>query len=326
MKDDYHSILELVNSFNSMPLVYSGCQKVLSSRMPAENMYVSIAEHDGFRFPFYLDNFEPEDPLVLYPKEGLTAYVMDSKEKYWMSHDPEPPVKYRAVGPSPEDWLGVPLMSRNGDVIGVLAVQTYESGNLYTNANLEFLEYTADALSLAIQLSNQDREIAIRRIAALVDDTVDIDDLYASIHEIMQSVIPASKNNIIIARVDEEAGLFRPVYWKDEKDDFDAMIWPLELGFSGHIYRVSRSSYIHETGTTAMPSDVTPIGFTPSHWLGAPLFNGTTIIGIVIIQSYDPLEIITKEDEYTLKGICPYIATAIGQTELFSQMLRAQSD
>lgn len=324
MQDDYHTIIELVNSLRPMPLVYSGCQTVLASRLPANNMYVSINEKDGFRFPFYKDFFEPLDPLSIYPKEGLTAYVLESKARYWMSRDPQPPAKFIAVGPSPQDWLGVPLVSRNGNAIGVLAVQTYEQGILYADEDLEFLEYTADVLSLAIQLSNQDRDIAIRRIAALVDDTVDIHDLYASIHEIMQTVIPASAKNIIIARIDEGAGLFRPVYWKDEKDDFDTIIWPLEHGFSGYIYRVTRSSYIHEAGTTPMPSSVIPLGgCPPSHWLGAPLYSGTSMIGIVIIQSYDPDEIITKEDEYTLKGICPNIATAIGQTELFSQMHRS---
>jgi len=320
--DDYKAILQLIDSRLSLPLVYSGCHKILNSRMPALNMYVCIQEHDGLRFPYYVDEQLPEDPLSLFPKEGLTGYVIDSSHRYWYTRDPSPPASNVPVGPLPEDWLGVPLFGRDKEILGVLTVQTYQAGTRYTDADADFLEFTADALSLAIQLAKQDREIAILSIAALVDESVDIADLYPKIHKIMQNVIPASRKNIIIARVDEAAGVFRPVYWRDEKDDYDAMYWPLSVGFSGHIYNLTGVSYIFENGKTAIPDDVIPIGCPPTYWLGSPLYSRNKIIGVVVIQTYDQQGIITKEDEYALNGICPYIATVISQTELFKKLQR----
>jgi GAF domain-containing protein len=291
--------------------------------MPAANMYISILETNGLRFPYYIDDVQQENTLEVYPKEGWTGYVIDTRRRYWLAKDAPPPKESGPIGPLPEDWLGVPILGRDGEPLGVLTVQTYQPGSGYTESDLEFIEFTADALSLALQLAKQDREIAIRRIAALVDETVDIDDLYPRIHEIMQNVIPAARKNIIIARVDEAAGVFRPVYWQDERDDYDVLHWPLNVGFSGYIYKISGTSYIYENGKTSIPPEVIPIGHPPRYWLGTPLYGRDRIIGVVVIQSYDSSEVITKEDEYALNGICPYIATAISQTEVFSKLRRS---
>ncbi|MBN2873502.1 MAG: GAF domain-containing protein, partial [Spirochaetales bacterium] len=184
------------------------------------------------------------------------------------------------------------------------------------------LEFVAAAVSLSIQLAGQDREIAIRRIATLMEETIDIDALYPMIHEAVKVIIPAARDNFIIARVDAAAGIFRPEYWRDEKDDYSAMEWPLRLGFSGYIYNVTGSSFIFENGVTPIPPEYIPIGHPPAYWLGAPLRSRDLIIGIVVVQTYDPSTPITKEDEYAINGICPYIADAINHTELFSRLQR----
>jgi len=323
MPDEYIGILRLVNSRLSLPLVYGGCHGLLKSRMPAANMYVCIQEPDGLlRFPYYVDERFSEGPLGTFPKAGLTAYVIDTHHRYWISRDARPPASYVPVGPLPEDWIGVPLFDRDGAVLGVLAVQTYQTGTRYGDDDLAFVEFAAQALSLAIQLARQDRERAVHRIAALVEDTVDIADLYSRIHEIIGDVIPASRKNIIIARVDESSGTFKTVYWRDQKDDFSTMYWPLDQGFSGYIYRISHTSFIFENERTQIPHEVIPIGSPSKYWLGSPLFSQEKIIGIVVIQSYDESEAITKEDEYTLNSICPYIASAINHTELLARLLK----
>ncbi|TFG79816.1 MAG: GAF domain-containing protein [Spirochaetales bacterium] len=322
MLDDYHTVLRLINSHVSLPLVYAGCHEVLRSRMPAPNLYVCILEAEGLRFPYYEDEQLPENPLEIYPKEGLTGYVIDTGQRFWWSKDRQPPEEATPVGPIPQDWVGVPLINRDGSVLGVLAIQTYQSGTFYSEADVAFIEFVADALSVAIQLARQDREIAIRRIAALVEETIEITDLYPKIHEVMQLIIPAARKNIYIARVDEASGMFLPVYWRDERDSYDTMEWPLHLGFSGYIYSITQKSFIYEDGRSTMPPEVIPIGSPSTYWLGAPLFSQDRIIGIVVIQSYNSTDIITKEDQYALNGICPYIASTISRTELFSRLQR----
>ncbi|MBU0926376.1 MAG: hypothetical protein KKA67_01370 [Spirochaetes bacterium] len=321
-EDDYQRVLSLLDSRLSLPLVYAACHEMLASRMPARNMFVCVVEQAGLRFPYYVDEQNPQSTLTIEPRRGWTAFILDKRDSHWLSADGSPGEGVKAIGTIPEDWIGIPFTNRDGVVLGALVVQTYEAGTLYSADDYAFVRFVASALSLAIQLALLDREIAIQRIAALVDETIDMDELYPKLHEIMSLVIPAARDNIIIARVDEKAGVFRPVYWRDQKDDYDSMPWPLSVGLSGHIYNSARSSYIFEEGRTSLPPGFIPIGQMPSHWLGAPLFCRDRIIGVVVIQSYDPASAITKEDEYALNGICPYIAATIGQTELFSRLNR----
>jgi len=320
---DYRDILRLIDSRLSLPLVYAGCRRILQRRMPAANMYVCLIENDGFRFPYYVDEKEPESQLEVFPKAGLTAYVVDTKKRYWLRRD-EPTVSpYTPVGPLPNDWVGVPIVGRNAEILGVLTVQTYHEAESYTDANIAFLEFTSDAVSLAIQLSIQDRELTIRRIAALVDESLDSKDIYQKLCEVMQGIIPAAQKNFIVAKVEESLGVFRPIFWMDERDDFNMQDWPLDQGVSGYIYKYLQKSYIYEDGVSVVPPELTWMGTIPNYWLGVPLMMKNRMIGIVVIQSYDAGEIITKEDEYALNGVCPYIATAISHTEMFSRLKRS---
>jgi hypothetical protein len=322
MPIEHGTILRLVNTRLSLPLVYASCHDILRQYMPSDNMFVCIQESAGLRFPYFVDELQPEDTMEIFPKEGWTAYVIDTGQRLWLSRDLAPPADITPVGPMASDWFGYPLKDRDGHVLGVMAVQTYEPGLVYTDDDSIILEFMAEAISLAIQLARQDRELAIRRIAALVDEVIDVEDLYPQIHQIMQEIIPAARKNLIIARVDEEAGIFRPVFWCDEKDDFDTMLWPLDRGFSAYICKVTGRSYIHEDGRTPMPAAVQPIGTPPMYWLGCPLYSKDRIIGVVVIQSYERTDIITKEDEFALNDICPHIASAISHAELFSLRLQ----
>lgn len=312
--------MRLIDSRLPLPVVYSRCRDVLRSRMPAENMYICLREKDGLRFPYYMDESQPENTLEIFPKGGWTGHILDTGKRYWASVDPPPPESVKPIGVLPQDWLGVPIFDRDHSPIGVLTVQTYHAHESYAVADVEFLEFTADALSVAIQLAAQDREIAIHRIAALVEETVDVTDLYPKIHEILQTVIPAARKNMIISRVDESAGVFIPVFWLDEKDALAVEPWPLSHGMSGYIYRTSKTSFIYEDGITPVPPEIINYGTLPKYWLGSPLFNRDKIIGIIVVQTYDSKEVITREDEFTINGICPYIASAISHAELFTRI------
>ena len=322
VSDDHGDIMSLVNSRLPLPLIYAGVRQILKNRMPADNMFICLTEGEGLRFPYYIDEYKSEDTLDIFPKEGWTGYVIDLQSRYWLRKDPAPPPGISPVGHISKDWLGVPLMDRDGSTFGVLAVQTYEPGSYYTEEDERFMQFTASALSVAIQLARQDADIAVRRIAALVDDIVDLDELYPRIHQILQTVIPAARKNIVFARIDADAGLFLPVYWMDEREGYQAIDWPLDQGFSGYICTVSGKSFIFEKEKTKIPPEVIPIVAIPLYWLGAPLYSQNRIIGIVFIQSYNANTIITREDEYVLNSICPYIAEAISHTELFNLKLR----
>lgn len=319
MVHDYRELIDLVSSGRSLPQVYAACHAVLSRRMPAKSMYVCLKEPVGMRFTYYIDEKEPSDSYTLHPIRGLTGYVLSTGKRYWMSRDGPPPDGFEPIGTVPSDWIGLPMQDARGETFGVLTVQAYDPGTEYGDEDAEFLGCAVTALSAAVRMSRLERDLAIVRIASLVEDTVDVDDLYPALHETIAGIIPAATRNFIIARVDEKAGAFKSVYWVDEEDEDLYRSWPLDRGFTGYIYSVSRKPLYFIDGVTEFPPDWTFFGTRPLYFLGAPLFVNETMLGVIAIQSYDAGQPITREDERALEAVSRFMAQAICRTELLGR-------
>lgn len=322
--DDHRELMALINSPLDLPRIYQGCHRILRRRMRAANMYICLKEGDNLRFPYFVDEVEPENPLDLYPKQGLSGWMLDTGETFWLVRRGAFPEGVALIGSSPSDYLGIPFRDSHGLVIGAVAIQTYEPGTFYSGQDLDFLSFAADGLSLAIQRAALERELASYRMAALVEDTVDSDELYRRIHEVVAGVIPAARKNLIFARVDESAAVFRAEYLHDEHWPYPGGSWPLDAGLSGYIYSHHGRSLVFENGRTALPPEVSLIeSQAPAFWLGSPLVMRGRIIGMVIVQSYSADEPITREDEYALNALCPHLASAMSRMELFNRMHRS---
>ena len=313
-------IAKLVGGKLSLPLLYRRFHEILAREMPAKNLYIAVIEGpESLRFPYFIDEREAEDQLANYPKEGLTAFVIDEGRSIHIGREPKILESVAFVGERPVDWVGIPLRDRDGAVSGILSVQTYKEGEFYDEWDLELLEFAAGQLSIVLELRLYDRNLAISRIATLLDETSDLLELYKGIHGVVSDLIPAAKGCFIIARVDAAAKHFLPVYWRDLHDDWDRIDWPIDRGLSSYIYRVTKSPIIFERGKTKLPAEFLPIGSPPFYWLGVPLWNSREIIGIVIVQSYDSDDPVTREDEAMLSIVGPHIANAINRTELYER-------
>jgi len=316
----YIEIGLMVGRRKHLPALYSHLHAILSREMPARNMFVAILEGEQkLRFPYYVDERDTEDQLADYPKEGLTAFVMDEDRTVHLRLEPGILGTVDVIGELPVDWVGVPLRGRDGAVSGMLAIQSYRDGETFGDDDVRLLEFAAGQLSMAIQLQQFDRDLAINRIAALVDETVDLDELYEGVHGIVADLIPAARSCFIIAMVDAAAERFRPVFWRDSQDDWDAIDWPLDRGFAGYIYNVQKKPFIFERGRTKAPRDYQPIGAPPYYWLGVPLWNPREMIGVVIAQSYEMDNPVTREDMAMLSIVAPHIANAIGRSEFYAR-------
>jgi GAF domain-containing protein len=322
----YRNISRLTSSRLHLPIVYRKIHDILKKVMDAENLYIAVLEgRNHLRFPYFIDNLEPENDLQIYDKGGLTGYAIDRGIVTWIGREPDLLDRVAFLGPRPSDWIGVPMLSREGERAGLFAVQTYAEGGRYDDDELDLVEFAARQVSLALQLHLYDRELAVNRIGALVDESLELGDLYRGIHRIVADLIPAADSCFLIARIDEEAGRFKPVFWRDSEDDWDSIVWPLDRGLSAYVCSVLRDSFIFERGKVSVPEGVKPIGTMPRSWLGVPLFHGDKIIGLVVVQSYRDDDPITREDKATLSAVAPHIAAAIDRAELFELTRRGGS-
>lgn len=316
-------VAQLVGQRLPLTEVYRECHEVLREWMDAENFYVGLAgPEDTMLFPYNNDERDPLDGLEIMPKAGLTGYVIDHGHTVQLIYRPDLVEDHVYIGPESSDWIGVPLQDRDGMSFGMIAVQSYQPGYRYQATQVLLVEYIASQLSLALQLHFHDRDRAIRELAAVIEDTTNLADLYNSIHRITGSIIPAARHHLFIARVHEEEGLFKLAYSYNPNEDDVPTSWPLDLGASGHIYTSLKKSFIYNYKEPEKRLPFFGTGQPASYWLGAPLFSHDRIIGVVVIQSFSPDMPISRDDETSLNALCPHIAMAIERIEFFERTFR----
>ena len=148
-----YNISNAVNATDSIQELFQSIQQHLGEIIDTTNFYVALydKETDTISLPYIIDE---EDKFTSFPAgKTLTGYVIKHK-KPLLAHDnliKEMTKKglIESVGSPSKIWLGVPLRIEK-QVIGVVAVQSYEDENLYTKDDLEILEFVSEQLAIAI--------------------------------------------------------------------------------------------------------------------------------------------------------------------------------
>jgi two-component system cell cycle sensor histidine kinase/response regulator CckA len=135
-------------------LIHASLGKVLD----AGNCFVALcdAATGKFHFPFFVDRFDaaPAPDKMEDLDRSCTSYVFRTGEAMLISQDRFDQLASKGevelVGTACPSWLGVPLRTP-AETIGVLVVQNYESENVYTTRDLEFLSSVGGQIALAIE-------------------------------------------------------------------------------------------------------------------------------------------------------------------------------
>jgi len=148
-----YNISNAVNTVENIQELLQSIQKHLGEIIDTKNFYVALYDKktDTISLPYIIDK---EDKFTSFPAgKTLTGYVIKHKKPILVNEK-----NYREmsatglieiVGSPSKVWMGVPLRVE-GEVIGVVAVQSYEDENLYTKDDLEILEFVSGQLAIAI--------------------------------------------------------------------------------------------------------------------------------------------------------------------------------
>ena len=292
-------------------------QDHVARRVGVSNLFVALLEDEThISFPVVSDESEEILELGLFPLDGLTAEVIATGRRLWTGEVPDLFEKHRFLGPRATEWLGIPLIDREGRALGAFVVQSYTPGFRFDAADLVYLESVALHVGLALQLHAFERERAVRSIAALVEETTDLESLYPGIQRIVSGLLPPAAESFIVARLDEARGLFRPEYVVDTRETLAGGAWPVGQGLSSYVVGGGGRPFIYEEGITPLPEGYVVRGEEPVYWLGVPLRIDTVMLGVVIIQTYDRASPLSRDDLRSLEEIAPSISLAIAKTEL----------
>lgn len=102
-------------------------------------------------------------------RRGLTEYLIHRGEPLLINREILEALteagEISVVGSTPIEWVGVPLATVEGDIIGALVIQTYSENVRYTKRDVEILSFVSTQIAMAIQrkqteeLLSQEREL-----------------------------------------------------------------------------------------------------------------------------------------------------------------------
>jgi PAS domain S-box-containing protein len=148
----------------SLDELYKSIHTILGEFMPVLNLYIALYDpvNDLLSFPYYVDQYD-EPPPTAKPENGLTEYVLRTKEPLWATGE----VFTRLVldgevdilGTNSVDWIGVPLKV-NERVIGVMVTQSYTVGVVYDQEQFDLMKFISTQVALAIERKLDQQSIA----------------------------------------------------------------------------------------------------------------------------------------------------------------------
>jgi GAF domain-containing protein len=155
--------------------------------------------------------------------QGLTGYILRTRTSLLLKNDVrewEEKMGVEPVGQSAQSWLGVPMLT-GGQIIGVMAIENYETPNSYDEHDRDLLAAFANQTAVAIQNArlfeqtqrDADRERAINRIAARLRNAQSVEQVLSIA---TQEVRAATRASISIAEI---APLAQPIGDQPQSDN-----------------------------------------------------------------------------------------------------------
>ena len=150
-----YRISEATRTVRDLPALFRSIHESLRGVVPSQNFYIALFDRGAnlLSFPYYVDERDPApDPVPL--GRGLTEYVLRTGQPLLAT-----PEVFRSLREADEveliasdsvDWLGAPLF-RQGEVIGVAAIQTYDSTIRISPEDRELFVIVSEQIASAIE-------------------------------------------------------------------------------------------------------------------------------------------------------------------------------
>lgn len=339
--------------------------QLLAKLMYAKNFYLASYDENNNAIQFLYDVDTHDDPIpsdrvfpLNSPEQSPTAWVIANKKELEMRITDAPKLKedgcYWGKGTRAQHWFGVPLMSQLNQCLGILVIQSYDPTILYSEEEKTLFrlftskvttaleKYKKDlslknsleekTMALELELAERKRaeklQHALYQISERANDTSDLNALYKSIHEIIDTLLYAK--NFFIALFYEDKREITISYFVDEKDQdiLVGTILPLKHGLSSYVIKTRKPQLITPQSLTTLIEQkqikhlLGAKDFTC--WLGAPMISSNILHGIIVVQSYDEKITFSQGDLELLSFVGNHVAKAIESVVNMQQRREAQ--
>ncbi|MGB1199800.1 MAG: sensor domain-containing phosphodiesterase [Thalassotalea sp.] len=358
MQSSLLQLSELASTVTDMNSFYPALNSVIESLFITDNFHIALLNSSRKLTLTYCENTEESRLFDQIDnqnwQQSLTGIVFENAEPMHCSSAERMALakagKIILYGSACVDWLGVPL-KRGNQIIGVIALQSYDSKLYFDDRDCQLLEFIAEHIVTAIdrvksrelleqnirqrtqkltetnqrlQLEISERQkvvkvhkalLAISELTAVSDD---INLFYRTIHGQMETLFPAK--NLYIALLDESDTLLNFSYYVDEK-----VLQPqprkLANGLTELAIETAKPLLITQGKIHTLNDKgefehqafnlAYPRENLPHAWLGSPLIDRGKIIGVIAIQHYQNAQAYELNDLNIIRFVGQHIATAI---------------
>ncbi len=138
----------------SLNELYHTIKIIISAIIDTSNFYIALIDEkeSQITFPFFVDERDPQPgPISL--ESGLTGHLLKLKKPLFFTKKDIKRLRsdheIQLIGVPSELWLGAPL--KIGEkVIGAVVVQSYDNPSLYSEKDLDVLEFVSNEIADAI--------------------------------------------------------------------------------------------------------------------------------------------------------------------------------
>ncbi|MCK4358181.1 MAG: PAS domain S-box protein [Candidatus Cloacimonetes bacterium] len=190
-----YNIADAVHTTKDLNELFKFIRKYLNEVLDTTNCYVALydKETDTISLPFQVDE---KDKFNSFPVgKTFTSYVIRTSRPLLATEEVQKEMiqagEVEAIGTPSKVWLGVPL-KLEGEVIGVVAVQSYTDPLLYTEKDVEILEFVSGQVAIAIERKKVEKALQIEKAY--------LEQLFESSPE----AIILTDNNSILLKVNNE--------------------------------------------------------------------------------------------------------------------------
>ena len=153
------------NTSETLQEFYRSIHRHLSALLDMTNFYIAIyyKSKNAIRYVYQVDEKDESHPRWIHrfsENPSLTGDVILGKTPLFLDEKAlqKRLAQGRVRGSLPKVWLGVPLMIQ-GEVLGVMAVQSYSNPDQFTRADVELLSFVSEQIALSIERKRSENEL-----------------------------------------------------------------------------------------------------------------------------------------------------------------------
>lgn len=318
---------EQASKVSELTLLYPAIQQILESSLPCRNFYVVLFNPDigELELTYFVDEVDGIDPPIQAQQTGmldnsLTGLVFKTgvAKLFNKQQIAECEIKgiCRVMGTPCEYWLGVPI-HHDGQVIGVMATQSYDVHQPFNDSQIALFETVAFYFSTAVERVKKRQYMAqqvldrteqlrlevarnqetIRKqnilyaISKLATKSLNNQDFFKRVHSIIDEEVFAK--NLFIALYDHSKNMISCPYAVDE----------MSVDYQSRTFSKGLTEFVIRSGTTelfdqnrilnevAKGNIELPAKFNssplPTSWVGVPLYHRQQVIGVLACQAFN---------------------------------------